>query len=86
MNDHFLVVCRKLFVLFYFLRLKLENDEAEHQAYQQAVEKEQARVQELQEDLQQQRLNSQQTIEQNHQTQEVIHIFDVLTFFWWGFN
>ncbi|KAK7154978.1 hypothetical protein R3I93_009814 [Phoxinus phoxinus] len=55
------------------LRLKLENDEAEHQACLQAVEKEQARVQELQEDLQQQRLNSQQTIEQNHQTQESLH-------------
>ncbi|XP_077055534.1 pericentrin isoform X6 [Siphateles boraxobius] len=56
------------------LRLKLENDEAEHQACLQAVEKEQARVQELQEDLQQQRLNSQQTIEQNHQTQESLHL------------
>ncbi|CAM4621314.1 unnamed protein product [Leuciscus chuanchicus] len=55
------------------LRLKLENDEAEHQAGLQAVEKEQARVQELQEDLQLQRLNSQQTIEQNHQTQESLH-------------
>lgn len=76
------VLCRKLFFFFlmFALRLKLENDEAEHQACLQAVKKEQARVQELQEDLQQQRLNSQQTIEQNHQTQEVIHIFDVLTF------
>lgn len=56
------------------LRLKLENDEAEHQACLQAVEKEQARVQELREDLQQQRLNNQQTIEQNRQNQEVMHI------------
>ncbi|XP_056122998.1 pericentrin isoform X2 [Rhinichthys klamathensis goyatoka] len=55
------------------LRLKLEHDEAEHQACLQAVEKEQARVQELQEDLQQQRLNDQQTIEQNHQNQESLH-------------
>ncbi|XP_048056654.1 pericentrin isoform X5 [Megalobrama amblycephala] len=56
------------------LRLNLENVEAERQACVQAVEKEQARLQELQEDLQQQRLNSQQTIEQNQQTQESLHL------------
>uniref|UniRef100_A0A671KT57 Pericentrin-like n=1 Tax=Sinocyclocheilus anshuiensis TaxID=1608454 RepID=A0A671KT57_9TELE len=55
------------------LRLKLENVEAEHRACLQALEKEQARVQELQEDLQQQRLINQQTVEQNHQTQESLH-------------
>ncbi|XP_051985694.1 pericentrin [Xyrauchen texanus] len=52
------------------LRLKLENVEAEHQACLQAVGKEQIRVQELQEELQQQRLCNQQTIEQSHHTQE----------------
>jgi len=67
------------------LRLKQEHDEAEHQACLEAVKKEQARVQELQEDLQQQKLNNQQTIEQNHKNQEVMHIFDVQTFFWLGF-
>lgn len=76
------IVCCKLFSpIFAFLRLKLENFEAERQACLQAVEQEQARLQELQEDVQQQRLNSQQTIEQNQQTQEVIHIFDVQTWF-----
>lgn len=52
--------------------------EAERQTCLKAVEKEQIRVQELQEELQQQRLNDQQTIEQNHQTQEVNSI--ILTF------
>lgn len=65
------------------LRQKLENVEAEHRACLQALEKEQARVQELQEDLQQQRLIDQQTVEQNHQTQEVKHSFDALTLYWW---
>lgn len=63
-------------------RLKLENVEAEHRA----LEKEQARVQELQEDLQQQRLINQQTVEQNHQTREVNHICDALTFYWCGMS
>ncbi len=62
-------------------RLKLENVEAEHRAGLQAFEKEQAGVQELQEDLQQQRLLNQQTVEQNHQTREVNNICDVLTFY-----
>ncbi|KTF88214.1 hypothetical protein cypCar_00010608 [Cyprinus carpio] len=55
------------------LRLKLENVEGEHRACLQALEKEQARVQELQEDLQQQRLINQQTVDQNHQTQEALN-------------
>ncbi|KAI2663332.1 Pericentrin [Labeo rohita] len=55
------------------LRLKLENVEAEHQACPQALEKEQVRVQELQEDLQEQQLINQQTADQNLQTQESLH-------------
>ncbi|XP_056315576.1 pericentrin [Danio aesculapii] len=55
------------------LRLSLENFEAERQTSSQAVEKEQVKVQELQEELQQQQLNSQQTIEQHKQTQESLH-------------
>ncbi|XP_026069961.1 pericentrin isoform X2 [Carassius auratus] len=55
------------------LRQQLENVEAEHRDCLQALEKEQARVQELQEDLQQQRLIDQRAVEQNHQTQESLH-------------
>ncbi|XP_058634114.1 pericentrin isoform X4 [Onychostoma macrolepis] len=55
------------------LRLKLEDVEAEHRACLQALEKEQARVLELQEDLQQQRLINQQTVEQNHKTREALN-------------
>ncbi|XP_051562982.1 pericentrin isoform X2 [Myxocyprinus asiaticus] len=56
------------------LRLKLENVEAERQACLQAVGKEQTRVQELQEELHQQRLSNQQTIEQSHHTQESLRL------------
>ncbi|XP_067315268.1 pericentrin isoform X2 [Pseudorasbora parva] len=56
------------------LRLELGKVEAEHQACLPAVEKEKARVQELQEDLQQQRLHNQQTTEQSHQAQESLHL------------
>ncbi|XP_017559158.2 pericentrin isoform X1 [Pygocentrus nattereri] len=52
------------------LRLKLENEEQEHQACVEAVEREQVRVKQLQEELLQERLNSQQTLEENAQTQE----------------
>ncbi|KAL6455980.1 hypothetical protein MHYP_G00358310 [Metynnis hypsauchen] len=52
------------------LRLKLENEEQEHQACVEAVEREQVRVKQLQEELLHERLNSQQTLEQNAQTQE----------------
>ncbi|XP_043097699.1 pericentrin isoform X2 [Puntigrus tetrazona] len=55
------------------LRVKLENVEAEHRPCLQALEKEQAKVLELQEDLHQQRLLNQQTAEQNHQTQEALN-------------
>ncbi|XP_051568974.1 pericentrin-like [Myxocyprinus asiaticus] len=56
------------------LRLNVENVEAEHQACFQAVEKEQTRVQELQEELHQQRLCNQQTVQQSHHTQESLHL------------
>ncbi|XP_052414451.1 pericentrin isoform X6 [Carassius gibelio] len=55
------------------LKLKLENVEGEHRACLQALEKEQTRVQELQEDLQQQQLINQQTVDQIHQTQEALN-------------
>ncbi|XP_073808702.1 pericentrin isoform X4 [Danio rerio] len=55
------------------LRLSLENFEAERQTCLQAVEKEQAKVQLLQEELKQQQLHSQQTTVQNKQTQESLH-------------
>ncbi|KAL7890675.1 hypothetical protein AOLI_G00001510 [Acnodon oligacanthus] len=52
------------------LRLKLENEEQEHQTCVEAVEREQVRVKQLQEELLHERLNSEQTVEQNAQTQE----------------
>ncbi|XP_051997412.1 pericentrin-like [Xyrauchen texanus] len=56
------------------LRLKVENVEAEHQACFQAVKKEQTRVQKLQEELHQQRLSNQQTVEQSHHAQQSLHL------------
>ncbi|KAI4902380.1 hypothetical protein NFI96_018847, partial [Prochilodus magdalenae] len=54
------------------LRLKLENEEQEHQACVEVVEREQARVKQLQEELHHERLNSQHVLEQNTQTQEAL--------------
>ncbi|XP_049335113.1 pericentrin isoform X2 [Astyanax mexicanus] len=52
------------------LRLKLEDEEQEHQTCVEAVRREQVRVNQLQEELQQERLNSQHALEQNTHTQE----------------
>uniref|UniRef100_W5KBH1 Pericentrin n=1 Tax=Astyanax mexicanus TaxID=7994 RepID=W5KBH1_ASTMX len=56
------------------LRLKLENEEQEHQTCVEAVRREQVRVNQLQEELQHERLNSQCALEQNTHTQEVQHL------------
>ncbi|XP_057193432.1 pericentrin isoform X3 [Triplophysa rosa] len=56
------------------LGVKLESVEAERQLCVTAVEKEQTRAQELLEELQQQRLDNQQTTEQNQHTHECLRV------------
>ncbi|TRY82084.1 hypothetical protein DNTS_013476 [Danionella cerebrum] len=56
------------------LRLQLQDVEGERQTCLQALEKERVRVQELQEEIDQHRLHSQQATERSQQTQEVKHL------------
>ncbi|XP_056606327.1 pericentrin isoform X2 [Triplophysa dalaica] len=56
------------------LRVKLESVEAERQLCVTAVEKEQIRTHQLLEELQQQRLDNQQTTEQNRHTHEGLRV------------
>lgn len=55
-------------------RLKLECEEQEHQACVEAVEREQARVTQLQEELHHERLSSKNTQEEHAHTQEVLDL------------
>lgn len=62
-------VCMSCLKIFHSLKLK--NEEHERKACVEAVEREQVRVRQLQEELRHERLNSQQVVEQNTHTQEV---------------